>query len=126
MMVLFLYGHEKFNIEIFAKFIHNNQHLFKFKKTSNKTELLPTTKKTLKLFFNSVYKNTELKKLNYKLIPYYQNLNDGYVLAGKVATYVLEHKKLTLEDLYRIERLHYYDNNYNKSFVPEILKEYNK
>ena len=126
MMVLFLYGHEKFNIEMFTKFIHNNQHLFKFKKTSNKTELLPTTKKTLKLFFNSVYKNTELKKLNYKLIPYYQNLNDGYVLAGKVATYVLEHKKLTLEDLYRIERLHYYDNNYNKSFVPEILKEYNK
>ena len=36
-----------------------------------------------------------------------------------------EHEKeFTLADLYRVERIHYYDNSYNMSYIPERFESF--
>ena len=48
---------------------------------------------------------------------------DGLVLAAKIADkfykFKEQEKEFTLADLYRAERVHYYDNSYNMSYIPD-------
>ena len=54
---------------------------------------------------------------------HYLTLLDGLVLAAKIADKYYEFKEqakgFALADLYRVERVHYYDNSYNMSYIPE-------
>ena len=63
------------------------------------------------------------KSINIKLIDYYLALLDGLVLAAKIADKYYEFKEqeklFSIADLYRVERVHYYDNSYNMSYIPE-------
>ncbi len=39
--------------------------------------------------------------------------------ADKYYEFKDQEKEFTLADLYRVERIHYYDNSYNMSYIPE-------
>ena len=55
-------------------------------------------------------------------------LLDGIVLAAKIADryyeYKEQEKEFTLADLYRVERIHYYDNSYNMAYIPERFENF--
>jgi len=76
-------------------------------------------------FIEDVYSDTDkiIKSINIKLVHYYLTLLDGLILAAKIADRYYEfkeqEKEFTLADLYRVERIHYYDNSYNMSYIPE-------
>ena len=76
-------------------------------------------------FFDDVYSDKEekFKSINIKLVDYYLGLLDGLILAAKIADkyykFEEQEKEFTLADLYRVERVHYYDNNYNMSYIPD-------
>ena len=126
MMTLFLYGNNDFDLNVYADFINKNRKLFKFKQQSNNKEIFPDVNKhELKLFFDYAYKNNKpFKKINLKLIPYYLNLYDGIILAAKVAVDFFNKEHYNLKEFYRTERLHYYDYNYNKHYIPKEYKEF--
>ena len=56
-------------------------------------------------------------------MDYYLALLYGLVLAAKIAVkyyeYKEQEKEFTLADLYRVERIHYYDNSYNMAYIPK-------
>ena len=60
-------------------------------------------------------------------MDYYLALLDGLVLAAKIADKYYEFKEqekgFTLADLYRVERVHYYDNSYNMSYIPKRFED---
>ena len=65
------------------------------------------------------------KEINKKLSSYYLYLLDGLVLAAKVAVYYHKNKNsFDLSNLYRVERLHYYDNCYHMNYIPEKYANY--
>jgi len=53
---------------------------------------------------------------------------DGLILAAKIANKYYEfkehEKEFTLADLYRVERIHYYDNSYKMSYIPERFESF--
>ena len=53
---------------------------------------------------------------------------DIAVSAAKIAFKFYEYKEqeneFTLADLYRVERIHYYDNSYNMAYVPERFENF--
>ena len=55
-------------------------------------------------------------------------LLDGLVLDTKIADRYYEfkeqEKEFTLADLYRVERIHYYDNSYNMAYAPERFEKF--
>ena len=59
---------------------------------------------------------------------YYLGLLDGLVLAAKIADKYYEfkeqEKEFILADLYRMERIHYYDKSYNMSYFPENFERF--
>ena len=59
---------------------------------------------------------------------YYLGLLDGLVLAAKIADKYYEFKEqeneFILADLYRVERIHYYDNSYNMAYIPERFENF--
>ena len=81
-------------------------------------------------FIDEAYPDTEkrFKSINIKLVDYYMALLDGLVLAAKIAVKYYEYKEqekgFTLADLYRVERIHYYDNSYNMSYIPERFENF--
>ena len=70
-----------------------------------------------------ILRQKKFKSINIKLVDYYLALLDGLILAAKIADKYFEfkeqEKEFTLADLYRVERIHYYDNSYNMSYIPE-------
>jgi len=130
LMVLFLYGGHKFDIEGFAKFISTRGKIFDPKVSTAKFEIIPNVnRQNLEEFFEHAYKDhDEFKRLNLLMTDYYITMLDGLILAAKVAERyfkkVEELKPFDLSDLYRAERLHYYDNSYNMAYVPNTYKEY--
>ena len=133
-MVLFLYGNNNFELNEFAEFIHTKSGLFKPQEIKKQFGIIPNIDRNLLLkFFEEVYNEEEkiFKSINIKLIDYYLSLMDGLVLAAKIADKYFEFKEqgksFFIADLYRVERLHYYDNSYNMSYVPkrfeDILKQ---
>ena len=79
-------------------------------------------------FFDFAYQDDadfKFKEINKKLSYYYLYLLDGLVLAAKVAVCYHKNKNLfDLSNLYRIERLHYYDNCYHMNYIPEKYANY--
>ena len=131
LMVLFLYGNNCFNLEGFANFVHEKRDFFKPKDHPTRFGIIPNiTKEMLLRFFEYAYpeEDKKFKSINTRLIHYYLALLDGLVLAAKVAVkyfeYKTEEKEITLSDLYKVERVHYYDNHYNMAYIPERYQEF--
>ena len=126
LMVLFLYGNNSFKLFDFAEFIESKSELFKSNERPTQFGIIPNIdRKMLLNFFDDIYSDKEeiFKSINIKLVDYYLSLLDGLVLAAKIADkyYIFkeQEKEFTLADLYRVERTHYYDNNYNMSYIPD-------
>ena len=79
-------------------------------------------------FFDFAYQDDadfKFKEINKKLSYYYLYLLDGLVLAAKVAVCYHNNKNsFDLSNLYRIERLHYYDNCYHMNYIPDKYANY--
>jgi len=126
LMVLFLYGNKNFQLIDFAEFIDSKAELFRQQEIQTQFGIIPNIDRNLLLkFFEEVYNDEEIifKSINIKLIDYYLALLDGLILAAKIADKYYEFKEqkksFNMADLYRVERIHYYDNSYNMSYIPE-------
>lgn len=131
MMVLFLFGNNCFTLEGFANFVHDKKEFFKPKNRPTRFGIIPNiTEEILLKFFEHAYskEDKKFKSINTRLINYYLALIDGLVLAAKVAVKYFEFKtegsELALADLYKVERVHYYDNHYNMAYIPERYQEF--
>jgi len=126
LMVLFLYDNNNFQLDDFAEFVHKKAGLFRLQEKKKQFGIIPNIDRNLLLkFFDEVYNDEEIifKSINIKLIDYYLTLMDGLILAAKIADkyyqFKEQEKSFKIADLYRVERVHYYDNSYNMSYVPE-------
>ncbi|MBI4376064.1 MAG: hypothetical protein HY549_06400 [Elusimicrobia bacterium] len=136
MMTLFLYANERHDLESFAGFIDDKKEMLLTKRQYSKFGLIPDpTPDMLRAFFDHAFPGPDdawFKRVNEKLLPYYEILLDGLVLAAKMADrFFLEKEKgarFALEHLTRVERNHYYDNSYHMSYIPkryfDFLKPY--
>ena len=63
-----------------------------------------------------------------RLKKYYLSLLDGLVFAAKIANKFFdlkeENKNFGIIELSRVERLHYYDNSYKMTYMPQRFSEY--
>ena len=126
LMVLFLYGNNNFQLNDFAEFIDSNAGLFRTQEIQTQFGIIPNIDRNLLLnFFEEVYNDEEIifKSINIQLIDYYLSLLDGLILAAKIAVKYYEFKEqeksFSIADLYRVERIHYYDNSYKMSYIPK-------
>lgn len=131
MMVLYLYGNNRFDLEGFAELIHDKSEFFKVNDRPTRFGIIPNiTQEILIKFIDHAYgeDDNDFKLINTKLVNYYMALIDGLVLAAKVAVKYFELKKelkeFTAVDLYKVERVHYYDNHYNMAYIPEMYHEF--
>ena len=125
-MVLFLYGNNEFQLSDFAEFVETRGEFFKPHERPTQFGIIPNIDRNMLLkFIEDVYSDSDkfFKSINIKLVDYYLALLDGLILAAKIADKYYEfkeqEKEFTLADLYRVERIHYYDNSYNMSYIPE-------
>ncbi|OGS40750.1 MAG: hypothetical protein A2506_06830 [Elusimicrobia bacterium RIFOXYD12_FULL_66_9] len=129
MMTLYLYSNDEFTLEGFAGFVEKEQKLFRVSRKDTKFGLIPDPPRELLMaFLDHAYPETAdaaFKALNVSLLPYYETLLDGLVLAAKIAVRYFLRKaagsRFDLDQLARVERDHYYDNSYYMTYVP---KEY--
>jgi len=126
LMVLFLYGNNEFQLSDFAEFVETRGEFFKPHERPTQFGIIPNIDRHMLLkFIEDVYSDSDkfIKSINIKLVDYYLALLDGLILAAKIADKYYEfkdqEKEFTLADLYRVERIHYYDNSYNMSYIPE-------
>jgi len=131
LMVLFLYGNNEFQLSDFAEFVETRAEFFKPHERPTQFGIIPNIDRNMLLnFFDEAYPDTEkrFKSINIKLVDYYMALLDGLVLAAKIADryykFKEQEKEFTLADLYRVERIHYYDNSYNMSYIPERFESF--
>ncbi|MBF0290312.1 MAG: radical SAM protein, partial [SAR324 cluster bacterium] len=132
LMVLFLYGNNNFALTDFIDFIYAKAEMFKPHNRSTRFGIIPNIDRNILLkFFDHAYPVAEdepFRIINTKLMDYYMTLLDGLILAAKVAVRYDQlkrnEKEFTLSDLYRVERVHYYDNSYNMAYVPDAYQEF--
>lgn len=132
MMASFLYGRDTFSIEDFAGFVDANADRFETRRQYSKFGLIPNpTPEMIASFIENAYPAEEdawFKEANLKMIPYYELLLDGMILAAKVAERFFVEKakgvRFDLVQLTRVERNHYYDNSYHMAYVPESFRGY--
>jgi radical SAM superfamily enzyme YgiQ (UPF0313 family) len=132
MMTLYLYSRDEFTLEDFARFVDEKQALFVTTKKYTKFGLVPEpTRAMLRDFFDHAYPSPEdagFKQANIDLIPYYETLLDGLILAAKIAVGYFKRRKagapFTLDHLTRVERNHYYDNSYHMTYVPREYADF--
>jgi len=131
LMVLFLYGNNEFQLSDFAAFVETRAEFFKPHERPTQFGIIPNIDRNMLLkFIEDVYSDTDkiIKSINIKLVDYYLTLLDGLILAAKIADRYYEfkeqEKEFTLADLYRVERIHYYDNSYNMSYIPERFENF--
>ena len=94
--------------------------------------LIPNvSRNTLEDFIDYAYQNEadfEFKEINKRLLNYYFYLFDGLVLAAKMAVAYFKSKEnnipFGLSNLYRVERIHYYDNCYHMNYIPKQYADY--
>ena len=110
----------------FAEFVESRAEFFKPHERPTQFGIIPNIDRNMLLkFIEDVYSDTDkiIKSINIKLVDYYLALLDGLILAAKIADKYFEfkehEKEFILADLYRVERIHYYDNSYNMSYIPE-------
>ncbi|MBE17590.1 MAG: hypothetical protein CMH79_02400 [Nitrospinae bacterium] len=132
LMTSFLYERDDFDLETFSFFIEDNINLSDSVPPRTTEEIIPdVTEKLLKEFFNYAYPDEdseEFKEMNLRLTKYYLSLLDSLFLAAKVASkyYDLrkEKKDFGIVELSRVERLHYYDNSYKMTYLPERFSKF--
>jgi radical SAM superfamily enzyme YgiQ (UPF0313 family) len=132
MMERYLYSHDHFPIEGFAKYVDAKRTEFKTAAKYSKFGLIPEpTREMLLGFFDHAYPAAEdawFKDINRSLIPYYSILLDGLILAAKTAARYHQEKaagtRFNLDHLTRVERNHYYDNSYHMTYVPQTYAEF--
>ena len=130
-MVLFLYGNNEFQLSDFAEFVETRAEFFMPHERPTQFGIIPNIDRNMLLkFFEDVYSDTDkiIKSINIKLVDYYLALLDGLILAAKIADKYFEfkdhEKEFTLADLYRVERIQYYDNSYNMAYAPERFEKF--
>ena len=112
------------------EFVETRAEFFKPHERPTQFGIIPNIDRNMLLkFFEDVYSDTvNFKSINIKLVDYYLALLDGLILAAKIADRYYEfkeqEKEFTLADLYRVERIHYYDNSYNMAYVPERFENF--
>lgn len=134
MMALFLYSGDALTLESFARFVEEKRELFQTARQYSKFGLIPEpTPDMLRTFFDQAYPEAEdawFKELNLKLVPYYELVLDGLILAAKVGERYFKEKasgsRFSLDHLARVERNHYYDNSYHMTYVPKSFAGYLK
>ncbi len=130
LMILFLYGNSEFKLNDFADFVDSKSNFFNPNGGQTGFGIIPKIdRKILMKFFDEAFSEEDIffKSINSKLIDYYLTLLDGLILAAKIADKYYEFKELenefTIADLYRVERVHYYDNSYNMSYIPKRFEK---
>ena len=132
LMSLFIYGENNFDLDTFSNFVLEKKNIMQPIDQISTCGLIPNIAvDDLESFFDYAYPgkvDQEFKEINKKLLSYYLFLLDGLVLAAKMAVSyhsAKEDKKpFELSSLYRVERLHYYDNCYHMNYIPEKFAEY--
>jgi hypothetical protein len=127
LMSQFIYGNNQFDLASFSNFIFDNSNKMKPTDEFSTSGLIPDISiNSLNDFFNYAYPNQDdakFKKINKNLLNYYLYLLDGLVLAAKMAAAYFKNKKnnkpFELSNLYRVERLHYYDHSYRMGYIPK-------
>ena len=132
LMTSFLYEGNNFELDSFSIFVKKNINVSDCAPSRSKEEMFPlVTEKILEEFFFYAYSSEDDKKfreINLRLKKYYLSLLDSLFLAAKVANKYFdlkeEKKDFGIIDLSRVERLHYYDNSYKMTYLPERFSEY--
>jgi radical SAM superfamily enzyme YgiQ (UPF0313 family) len=132
MMTLFLYSSDQFSLESFARFVDEKQKMFLVARKYSKFGLIPDPpRELLSAFLDHAYPGAEdaaVKQLNRQLLPYYETLLDGLILAAKIASRYFDEKaagrEFGLDQLARVERDHYYDNSYYMAYVPKRYADF--
>ncbi len=132
LMSLFIYSGEKFDLGYFSRFVADKSCVMQPSDQTSTCGLIPNvSQKILEDFLEYAYPHEtdlEFKKINKRLLNYYLYLLDGLVLAAKMAVAYFKSKKnknsFGLSDLYRVERLHYYDHCYHMNYIPEQYADY--
>ena len=129
LMSLFIYGRTNFDLDGFSCFVSDQKDNLLPKDQISTCGLIPNiSKNCLESFFDYAYQEDsdfKFKEINKKLSYYYLYLLDGLVLAAKMAVYYHKNKNsFDLSNLYRVERLHYYDNCYHMNYIPEKYANY--
>ena len=132
LMSLFIYRENEFDLESFSNFVLAQKNNLLPNDQISTCGLIPNiSKKCLDNFFDYAYQDEsdhKFKEINKKLSHYYLYLLDGLVLAAKIAVSYHKNKEnnkfFNLSNLYRIERLHYYDNCYHMNYIPDKYADF--
>ena len=132
LMSSFIYSGEKLDLDSFSRFISDETPGLKPIDQTSTGGLMPNvTLKALEDFINHAYQDEtdlEFKEINKRLLNYYLYLFDGLVLAAKMAVAYFKSKEkkdsFGLSNLYRVERIHYYDNCYHMNYIPKQYADY--
>lgn len=132
LMSSFIYSGEEFNLNSFSRFLSTKgSSLQPINQTSTGGLIPNVSRNTLEDFIDYAYQNEadfEFKEINKRLLNYYFYLFDGLVLAAKMAVAYFKSKEnnipFGLSNLYRVERIHYYDNCYHMNYIPKQYADY--
>lgn len=132
MMTLYLYSRDAFGLEDLAAFVDDKQAMFQVARKYSKFGLIPDPPRELiAAFLERAYPgvaDAAFLALNRRLVPYYEILLDGAILAAKVAARYRALKAsgsaFNLDQLARVERDHYYDNSYYMAYVPREFADF--
>ena len=132
LMSLFIYEQDNYDLDSFSNFVSDQKDNLLPNDQISTCGLIPNiSKNCLESFFDHAYRDDSdcmFKEINKKLAGYYLYLLDGLLLAAKMAVSYHTNKEnknsFTLPNLYRVERLHYYDNCYHMNYIPEKYADY--
>lgn len=132
LMSSFIYSGDELDLDCFSSFVSGESSLLQPIDQTSTCGLIPNvTLETLEGFIDFAYQNDvdlEFKEINKRLLNYYYYLFDGLVLAAKMAVAYFKSKEnnnsFDLSNLYRVERIHYYDNCYHMNYIPKQYADY--
>ena len=132
LMSLFIYEGENFDLDYFSRFVSQKSGIMEPSDQTSTCGLMPNvSSKILEDFIDYAYPHKadlEFKEINKRLLNFYLYLLDGLVLAAKMAVAYFKSKEnnfpFELSNLYRVERLHYYDNCYHMNYIPKQYADY--
>ena len=132
LMSAFIYDGKKFDLDDFSRFISDRSCIMQPSDQTSTCGLIPNvSQEILEGFIHHAYPHEadrKFKETNTRLLNYYQHLLDGLVLAAKMAVAYFKSKEnknsFGLSDLYRVERLHYYDHCYHMNYIPKQYADY--